>query len=46
MEAQREIEDLLTKYREAQQAKFAPFIGSAASVIVAFIGGIVRRGSV
>ena len=40
VEAQGGIEDLLTKFREAQQAKVAPFIGSFTSVIVAFIGGI------
>jgi hypothetical protein len=40
MEAQRGIEDLLTKYREAKQAKFAPYIGVGGTVTAAFIGGI------
>jgi hypothetical protein len=40
MEAQRGIEDLLTKYREAQQAKIAPYLGVGGTVVTALIGGI------
>ena len=37
-EAQRGIVDLLTKYREAKQAKFAPYTGFAGNVAAALIG--------
>jgi hypothetical protein len=41
IEAQRQIEDLLTKYREAKQAKFAPYIGTAGTLGAAIFTGIV-----
>lgn len=40
MEAQRGIEDLLTKYREAKQAKFAPYTGAGGTLAAAIITGI------
>jgi hypothetical protein len=40
MEAQRGIEDILIKYREAQLAKFAPFIGVGGTLVTAMITGI------
>jgi hypothetical protein len=40
MEAQRGIEDLLTKYREAKQAKFAPYIGASGTLAAAIVAGI------
>lgn len=39
MEAQRGIEDILIKYREAQLAKFAPFIGVGGTLVTAMITG-------
>jgi hypothetical protein len=38
VEAQRGIEDLLTKFREAKQAKFTPFIGGTATAFAALFG--------
>lgn len=38
MEAQQGIEDILTKYREAKYAKFAPYIGSGATILAAVMG--------
>jgi hypothetical protein len=40
MAAEREIEDLLTKYREAKQAKFAPYIGAGGTLAASIITGI------
>jgi hypothetical protein len=40
MEAQRGIEDLLTKYREAKQAKFAIFIVPGGALFAGIITGI------
>jgi hypothetical protein len=44
MEAQRGIDDILIKYREAQQAKFAPFLaGGVAGSILTFLTAWVKR---
>lgn len=40
MEAQRGILDLLTKYREAKQAKLAPYVGVGGTVFAALITAI------
>lgn len=40
IEAQRGIEDLLTKYREAKQAKLAPYIPAVGALFAAIITGI------
>ena len=40
-EAQRGIEDILTKYREAKQAKVAPYIGAGGTLTAAMITGVV-----
>lgn len=39
-EAERGIEDILIKYREAKQAKYAPFIGAGGTALTAMITGI------
>jgi len=41
MEAQRGIEDILIKYREAQGAKYTPFVATAGALVGAIISGIV-----
>lgn len=39
-EAERGIEDILTKYREAKQAKSTPYIGAVGTLVAAMITGI------
>lgn len=41
IEAQQGIEDLLTKYREAEQAKWAPYVGPGEALLAVIITGIV-----
>jgi hypothetical protein len=40
MEAERGIQDILIKFREAQQAKVAPYVGTVGTVAAAIMTGI------
>ena len=41
MEAQRGIEDILVKYREAKQAKWTPYVGGAGTALTAMLTGLL-----